>query len=220
MINPATSTVEGLFCQKECHRWRAIRRNTVRRYGVQLTSAPAERVGVQPRHHADDDKLVEDGDTFDEERVPDHLADFARQFEHSKAVSGRHNRHYESHLDLCCGPKLSKSHAALSADSKRRVLALDILKEKDIDEETDTWPLDFRQRFTYVKFDLRDFTYRWFQNVVRDYLGIKVTSLSTVHVSSPCTTYTKAHHGKNPHRYNWCHFKAKTVSSRVNMIGC
>ena len=36
---------------------------------------------------------------------------------------------------------------------------------------------------------------------MRDYLRIKVTSLSTVRVSSPCTTYTKAHHGKNLHRY-------------------
>ena len=45
---------------------------------------------------ADDDETAEDDDTFDEERVPDHLADFARQFEHSKAVSGRKNRNYES----------------------------------------------------------------------------------------------------------------------------
>ena len=114
-------------------------------------------------------------------------------------MSSQKNRNYESHLNLYCGPKLSKLHAALSADSTCRVLVLDILKEKGIEEETDMWLLDFQQRFNYVKFDLRDFTYHRFQNVVCDYLGIKVTSLSTVHVSSPCMMYMKAHHSKHPH---------------------
>ena len=76
---------------------------------------------------------------------------------------------------------------------------LDILKLKEIEEETNTWPLNYQERFAHIKSDLRDFTYHQFQNVVCDYLGIKVTSLSTVHISSPCMMYMKAHHSKHPH---------------------
>ena len=202
-LNHGYLTIQGDACHAKCEacakRLAAPPRTN---FAVHLVDdAFVLRVTDTVDEGADEDEAAEDDDAFDEERVPDHLADFARQFEHSKAASGKKNRQHESHLDLCCGPKLSKSHAALSADSTCRVLALDVLKEKEIEEETNTWPLDFQRRFTYIKFDLRDLTYRRFQNVVRDYLGIKVTSLSTVHVSSPCTTYTKAHHGKNPHRY-------------------
>ena len=71
----------------------------------------------------------------------------------------------------------------------------------DIQKVTSKWPAEQRARFTYVKYDLEGITYRKFQNVTRDYLGCKATNLSTVAVSTPCQTYTTAHHGKSPHRY-------------------
>ena len=50
---------------------------------------------------------------------------------------------------------------------------------------------------------------------MRDKLSCKITQLSTIHASPPCTSYTDAHHGKSPHRY-----KTKPTSDLARKHDC
>ena len=48
--------------------------------------------------------------------------------------------------------------------------------------------------------DISRWTYNTFKNLVRKHLNLSVNQLASVHGSPPCTTWSRAHHGKNLHR--------------------
>ena len=98
---------------------------------------------------------------------------------------------------VICSGTLSAAIAILSKSDTARVGCIDIMEDSTA---MNLCPPELRERLEYKKLDVRDLTYRTFQNLVRDKLGVKVSQLSSCHFSPPCTTYSTAHHGKNPHR--------------------
>ena len=105
----------------------------------------------------------------------------------------------EKHVDICAGT-MSHLLAHLERNPFAQGLAIDILTESRMEELTEGVDPSVLERIQYVKLDVVGLTWRQFQNVVRDHLACKPSQLASVHFSPPCTTYTRAHHGKNPHR--------------------
>ena len=64
----------------------------------------------------------------------------------------------------------------------------------------DDLPPDVAACVIYVQEDISKWSYNTFKNLVRKHLNLAVNQLASVHGSPPCTTWSRAHHGKNPHR--------------------
>ena len=120
----------------------------------------------------DDDGMPgdNDDDTFDPDAVPVSCADF------DIGDQPELLDYIKRHVDFCCR-SLSFAIAKLTADRTCRVLAIDILPSKEVE---DSCPEELRSRLIYWKLDLIDFTYRGFQNLVRDKLGCKITQQNFV----------------------------------------
>ena len=116
---------------------------------------------------------------------------------------------YERHIVVCSGT-LSAAISILTKHKLARVLCVDIMDKDYVAKEL--CPPELQDRFEYVHLDVRELSYRTFQNLARDKLHVKVSQLSSVHFSPPCTTYSTAHHGKNHHRGK--HMRPKTKLAR------
>ena len=103
------------------------------------------------------------------------------------------------HVTLCSGT-FSHMTSVATADPTAEGLCIDIMRHHSADAHLKKLDHDVRKRIKYVQLDCRHLTYRMFSNLVRDHLGCSVAQLSSVHFSPPCTSYSTAHHGKNPHR--------------------
>ena len=131
-----------------------------------------------------------DNDLFD--------ADAIAAFNESLPAASQHGFDtLEKHVDVCCGT-MSHLVAHLERNPYAQGVAIDILPPDKV--PNDGINPDVLARIQYVPMDVSHLTWRQFQNVVRDRLRCKPSQLTSVHFSPPCTTYTRAHHGKNPHR--------------------
>ena len=100
---------------------------------------------------------------------------------------------------LCCGT-MSHVHSALSKDKDGVGLVFDKLTPGEFQPMLDDLPPDVAARVIYVQEDISKWSYNTFKNLVRKHLDLSVSQLASVHGSPPCTTWSRAHHGKNPHR--------------------
>ena len=64
----------------------------------------------------------------------------------------------------------------------------------------DDLPPDVAAHVIYVQEDISKWTYNTFKNLMHKHLDLAVNQLASVHSSLPCTTWSRVHHSKNPHR--------------------
>ena len=102
------------------------------------------------------------------------------------------------HVELFCG-QLSHTLSKLERDPTAEALAIDLLSEDKIFDPLQI-PKSIRDRIHFVPFDCADLTFEVLRDLVRKHLNCTLKQVSTYHASPPCTTYSLAHHNKNPHR--------------------
>ena len=95
---------------------------------------------------------------------------------------------------------MSHVHSALSKDKDGVGLVFDKLTPAEFQPMLDDLPPDVAAHVIYVQEDISRWTYNTFKNLVCKHLNLSVNQLASVHGSPPCTTWSRAHHGKNLHR--------------------
>ena len=127
----------------------------------------------------------------------------------------------------CCSVRPLQA-PALSKDKDGVGLIFNKLTPAEFQPMLDDLPPDVAARVIYVQSDISKWTYTTFRNLVRKHLDLAVNQLASVHSSPPCTTRSRAHHGKNPHRQRvpsvrasfWLSTGLTTTASTCICTGC